>query len=382
MTGSAGVDEWIQRTTILVDVLRDVGVSIVGLVVLAAVVSLLVAVGYRWSTTRAPPAGASPFLGLATVACYLSYSFSRSGTFVDGVGPETAGSGAYLLTTFVLAGIVSGTGSQLGDRIAREVTGVPRIDADGDATAGIRSARLAVDVKLPDTVDDADGCRQVDTTVRKALANSTVRLPHDLSTEERKRRIEGHVVRDYDVDYADATMAEDGTVDRLIVGRRFAGLGSMLPPKTVAMAIRAVSAPDASLGDPIEIWSTGGTLIATGTLRTTNGAIATVIVDEDRASDLSPDERYRLLTRPDEATDGFEFASVLRSVGETIVSLSVTEDGPLDGEFVGWLPGRTIVIDRDGELCPLPEASETVQAGDDLWLLASPTSLSEFEHST
>ena len=382
MIATVRVDEWIHRTPVLVDLLREVAVSIVGLVVVAAGVSLLVALGYRWYTTRATPAGVSPFLGLAVVACYLSYSIGKAETFIGDVGPGTAGGATYLLATFVLAGIVSSAGSQLGDRIARQVTRIPRIAADGKSTAGIRSARLAVAVVIPAAIEDTEGYQQVDSEVRAALANSTVRLPHDLSVQDRKRRIEGHVVRDYDVDYADVTMAEDGTVERLFVGRRPTGLGSMLPPKTVAMAIRAVSPPDASLGDSIEIWSSGGDLIATGILRSTNGTVATVIVDEDRVPDLSPDERYRLLTRPTEATDGFEFASILRSVDETVVRLSVTKGGPLDGEFVGWLPGRTLVIDREDELRPVPGASETVRAGDELWLLASPASLSEFESGT
>ncbi|WP_230198746.1 TrkA C-terminal domain-containing protein [Halopiger djelfimassiliensis] len=293
-------------------------------------------------------------------------------------------SAGYLLATFLVGGTVAAAGSRLGDRIACQVTGLSRIDASGEAAAAVRSARLGVDLELPDTIDDAEGYRSVDTDVRRALSKTIVRLPHGLSTAERRERLERHIERDYEVSYADVTMDEDGAVDRVLVGRNSSGLGSMLPPKTVGIAIRGDPAPNASLGDPIEIWSTdgteeGGQLVATGTLRTTNGSVATVIVDAEHASELSADERYRLVTHPDEPTDGYEFASTLRTADETIITLTVDSDGPLAGEFVGWLPGRVLVLDRNDELFPLPEDNETLQSGDELWLLVTPTDLTAFD---
>lgn len=361
----------------LVDLLREAATVLVGTTVLAALVGLLVAAGYRWTTTRSPPAGVAVLVGLSTVGGYLTYAALGAGSLLPGVALAHQLSAGYLVATFLIAGTVAAASGRLGDRIACEVIDLPRIDAIGAAAATVRSARLAVDVTLPETIEDAEGYRPIGSTVRRELAGATVRLPHGLSAPRRRERIERHIEREYDVGYADVTIADDGTVERVLVGRQSSGLGSMLPPKTVAMAIRADSAPDASLGDPVEIRSTDGRrrLVATGTLRSTTGSIATVIVDVDRSGDLSPDERYRLVTHPDEPTDGHEFASALRTADETITTLTVESGGPLDGEFVGWLPGRVLVVDRVDELLPLPEDSETLRAGDELWVLAPPEDL-------
>ncbi|MFC6719123.1 TrkA C-terminal domain-containing protein [Natrialbaceae archaeon GCM10025810] len=364
------------------DLLREAAIGVTGSTLLAATVGLLTAVGYRWMTTRAPPAGAAAFLGLSFVASYLSWTIVAAGTLLEGVALDHHFGAGYLLATFLLAGIVSAACGRLGDRIALQVTGLSRIETRGEAAATVRSARLAVDVTLPDRVEDAEGYRPVEPSVRRALSASTVRLPHGLSPSERGERIERHLEREYDVGYADVRMADDGTVDRVLVGRRASGLGSMLPPNAVAVAIRADPSPNACPGDPVEIRSAQehdrGRLVATGTLRTANGSVATVIVDAERAADLSPDGRYRLVTHPDEPSDGYEFVSTLRTVDETVTAFAVETDGPLAGEFVGWLPGRVLVVVRDGDAVPMPDDSETLRAGDELWVLASPDALTAF----
>ncbi|MBZ6493612.1 hypothetical protein [Natrinema longum] len=359
------------------DLVRTAAIDVVGMALLAGIVGLLAAAGYRWATTRSPPAGAAVLLGLSTVAGHLTYTVLGANVFFDGIPLDHQFSAGYLLATFLLAGIVAAGGSRLGDRLSCQVADLSRIDASGEPAAAIRSAGLAVALELPEAIAEAEGYRSVDPSVRQALSEATMTLPHGLSTPERRDRIERRVERDYDVGFVDVTMADDGTIDRVLVGRRSAGLGSMLPPKTAGIAIRAECSPAASLGDPVEIRSTGDRdrLIATGTLRTATGSVATVLVDVDRVDDFAVDERYRLVTRPDEPTDGYEFASTLRTVDETVTTLSIDSDGRFAGEFVGWLPGRVLVLDRADELRPFPEDSETLRAGDDLWILAPPEDL-------
>ena len=361
----------------MTDLLREAAIGLVGSALLAAVVGLLVAGCYRWVTTRSPPAGTPVVVGLSMVAAYLTYRVFRSGKLVADVPLDHQSSAGYLLATFLIAGLVATAGGRLGDRIACQVTGLPRIDSSDRATALVRSGRLATDIELPETIEDADGYRPVTPSVRRTLAGATIRLPHGLSSADRRDRIERQLESDYDVGYANVTMDEGGTINRVVVGRRSTGLGSMLPPNTVAIAITADPSPDASLGDPVEIWSTQerSRLVTTGTLRTTSGSVATVIVDAENVPALSTDRRYRLVTRPDEPTDSYEFASTLRTVEETVVAMTVQPDGPVAGEFAGWLPGRVLVIDRDGEVLSLPADNETLREGDRLWLLASPADL-------
>ena len=362
-----------------VELLRSTVIAVVGTGLLAALIGLLTAASYRWATTRAPPAGVATVVGLSSVAGYLSYRLVESRAFFVGVPLDHQFSAGFVLATLFVGGTVATAGGRLGDRIACEVTAIPRIDGDGEAVASVRAARLAVAIELPDVIDDADGYRRVDPALRRAIAGSTVRLPHGLTAEQRRERLERHLECEYGLGYAAVELADDGSLERILVGQQSSGLGSMLPPETAAVAIRANCSPDASLGDPIEIWSTGDRirLVATGRLRTTADSVATVVVERDRVGDLAPDERYRVVTRPDESTDGYEFASTLRMVDETVVTLTVDPEGPLAGEFVGWLPGRVLLVDRDGEFYPLPADNETLQAEDELWVLGRPDDLTE-----
>lgn len=360
---------------------RQAAIGVVGMGLLAAAVGALAAAGYRWASTRSPPAGSTIIVGLAAVAAYLTIAALGAGELLEGVPLEGRASAGYLLTTMLVSGGTATAGSRLGDRIACQLLDLPRIDACGDAAATVRAARLAVDVELPESIETAAGHSPVEPSLEDALAGATVRLPHGPSTAARRDRLERHIERDYGIGHAAVTMADDGTVDRVSVGRRSSGLGSLLPPGTVAVAIRADPSPDATLGDPVEIWSTDGRrrLVATGTVRTTNGTSATVVVDADVAGDLDDDERYRLLTRPDDPTDGYEFASTLRAAEETVTTVHVDADSPMVGEFVGWLPGRVLVVDRDDDLHPLPPDNETLEAGDDVWVVAPSAELTAID---
>ncbi|RKD97605.1 MFS transporter [Halopiger aswanensis] len=386
------------------ELLRQASVGIVGLGLLSAVVAGLLAAGYRRVTTRGAPAGVAVGLGLSSVAGYLSYAVFATGTVFEGLPLEHPASAGYLLATFAVAGVVGTAGGRFGDRIARQVLDIDRIDANGEPASVVRAARLAVALELPETIDDADGYRAVDPAVRQELAGTAVRVPHDSSISERRDRLERHLERDYDLDYAAVTMASDGSIERVRVGQRQPGLGSLLPPSTVAVAIRTDPLPDASVGDPVEIWTSkpqehGRTaadereregqwdrhrerLVATGTLRASTGSVATVLVDADRARDLAADERYRLVAHPDETTDGYEFAAAVRTADQTVTTITVEPDDPLVGEFVGWLPGRVLVLERDGDRQPLPPDRRTLEAGDECWLLASPAGLAALEAET
>ncbi|AEH37407.1 hypothetical protein [Halopiger xanaduensis] len=388
------------------ELLRQASVGSTGLGLLSAVVAGLVAAGYRRVTTRAPPAGVAVGIGLSAAAGYLSYTVFASGALFEGIPLEHRASAGYLLATFAVAGVAGTAGGRFGDRIARQVLDIDRIDANGEPASIVRAARLAVALELPGTIDDADGYRPVDSSVRRALAGTVIEVPHDSSISERRDRIERHLERDYDLDYATVTMAADGSVERVRVGRREPGLGSLLPPSTVAVAIRTDPLPDASVGDPVEIWTSesrerGRTtdderererrrdqdqaqerLVATGTLRASTGSVATVLVDAGRARDLAADERYRLVAHPDETTDGYEFAAAVRRADETVTTLTVEPGGSLVGEFVGWLPGRVLVLERDGDRQPLPPDRRTLEAGDECWLLASPAELAALEAET
>ncbi|THE66036.1 hypothetical protein D8Y22_03685 [Salinadaptatus halalkaliphilus] len=363
---------------------RTVAIGTVGSGLLAAIVGGFVAGWYRSRTKRAPPAGTVPMIGLAAVTGYWLVVAATTGSIVPGAPLEHQLSAGMLLATVAVAGVAGTVGGRFVDRLACQVGEIPRLEADGEPAAAVRDARLAVSLELPATIDDAEGYRPVDESTTRRLSGTTIELPHALSIDERRDRIERQLTADYDIDYTDVTMAEDGTVDRVLVGRHAPGLGTTVPPKTVGVAIRAECPSEASLGDSVEIWSTaaGGRLLATGTLRATDGSIATVVVDADRTPALADDERYRLVTRPAGPTGGYEFASTLHALEATVSTITVEPDGDLVGEFVGWLPGRVLVIDRDDDLLAVPETNEPLRAGDTCWVLAHPDELTDFDPTT
>lgn len=371
------------NTSELAQLVRAASVELFGMAVLAALAGLLTAIGYRWATTKSSPAGTPAVVGLSIAGGYLTYTMLTVETLFEGVQLDHQFSAGYLLATFLIVGAVAVTSGRLGDSIACNLFDYSQIDATGEAVAAVRSARLAVDIDLPETIDDAEGYRPVDEAIRRSIAGTTIRLPHELTIEQRRTRIENHLERDYDIGYADVQLAGDGSVEQVLVGRQPTGLGSMLPPHTVGVAVQADCAPDASLGDPVEIWTTGENrqLIATATVRSVSGSIATVIVDQNRVVALEPDRQYRLVARPDDPTDAYEFASTVREVNETVTSLTVDANGPLDGEFAGWLPGRVIVLDRDDELLPMPDDNTTLRPNDSIWLLVDPEKLTDLDLS-
>lgn len=363
------------------DLLRTTAVALAGTAALAALVAVVLSAGYRAVTTRSPPAAVVPLVALGTVTGYLTVTLLTADRLLEGVPVDHHYSAGYLLATVLLCGTAAVACSRLGDRVTCQVVDLPRIDADGDGADALRSARLAVACELPVSIDRAAGYRPVDPETRESIAGSIVRLPHGRSLASRRDRLETHLERAYDVDEARVELADDGSVERVLVGRRPTGLGSLLPPGTVVVGVRTQHPLAGGLGDPVECWSTGDEprLVATGTLHSSAGTVATVVVDRDRFGDLTATDRYCLVTSPEEPTDGHAFAGTLRTAEETVVAWTVESGGPLAGEFVGWLPGRVLVIVRGDDLLAMPEDSETLRPDDRLWLLAAPGPLAAFD---
>lgn len=363
------------------DLFRATAVALVGTATLAGLVSVLSSATYRGVTTRAAPDGVVPLVALGTVTGYLTGSLLVTGRLVEGVPPDHHYSAGFLLGTVLCAGSVAVACDRLGDRLACQITGRPPLTGDGDATDALRSARLAVVCAFPESIESLTGYRAVDAETRESIADTTVRLPHGLSTQERRDRLERYLERADGVDVATVELAADGTISRVAVGARATGLGSVLPPETVAVAIRTERPPAGGRGDAVECWSTDDQpqLVATGTLHSTIGSVATVLLDPDRVGDLSQHDSYRLVTGPDAPADGHALAGTLRTVDETVVAWTV--DDALAGEFVGWLPGRVLVIAREDEGLAMPAASETLQPGDRLWMLATPDALGTVDHA-
>jgi len=105
----------------------------------------------------------------------------------------------------------------------------------------------------------------------------------------------------------------------------------------------------------------------------------TLLVDEDDVAQLDQGEQYRLVTHPDRSSDLAEFIPVIRDVEETMTRVTVEADGPLEGEFAGWLPVSVPVIDRDDTPVPFPTERETLQAGDVAYVIGTPSDIARLD---
>ncbi|MHC3439434.1 TrkA C-terminal domain-containing protein [Natrialbaceae archaeon A-gly3] len=363
----------------LLELGREAAVSVFGLVLLATLVVVLVAVGYRRTTTRRLPIAIGVLTGTSVAAVWVVTRTIKTGSVVGHLPVDGPASSAVVSTALVLTGFAAVAGRHLGDLVACDLYDIHRLEANGDAASLLRSARVVVAVDLPDEVADVEGYEPIDESIQRDLEGTTVRFPRSCSLEERRDRLRGHVRREYGIDIVDVTFGENGTIDRLAVGNRQRGLADTLPSNTVAVSVRGLSSSRATPGDAVEVWTAGSNaeFVSAGTLRATTGEIATVVVDAENADAFEYERRYRVIVAPDGPDDAYEFVSTLRGVEETIEAVSVEPDGPFAGEFVGWLPGRVLAIERDEGLVPLPDDRETLQEGDDLWVLGGPATLEE-----
>ncbi|QSG12878.1 TrkA, K+ transport system, NAD-binding component [Halapricum desulfuricans] len=349
-------------------------VRILGFGLLAGVVTVLVAVVHRWYSRRRLAAGVGLLVGLSVPSAWLYVEAVTDGSLVSPTPLFHRASGAYVLGVFVAAAVASVVGRRIGDRIARDVYDIDDVNASGPAARLVRAGNLAVPVTLPDAIERLDGYEPVGEATRARLAGRTMLFPRRLAADELGDRLAERVREDFDVDHVHATVGPDGTVERFAVGTRPSGLSPRVPPGVGAVGIVADPPASVGAGDPVEIRDDRGDTtrpVATGSVRATDGDVTTVAVDADDASALDGDQ-YRLLVRPDGVDDARELAEHVWESDSTVTTVSVTAGSSMVGEFVGWLPGDVLLIERE-EPIPFPDDSVTLQAGDSLYVLGTPS---------
>jgi len=359
--------------------------QIVGYGLYASVTALGVAFIYRGYTTRALPVGVASLVGLSFVTISLNITAVLEPAIIGDTAKVHHATSAYLLGVFVSAVVNAEVGRRIGDHFACDVFDIERLDVSGAVAQLFRSANLLVTVELPETVEDLDGYPAVGAEAKRELAGRQMQFPRRLSDEELSSRLVTRLERDFGIGHAHVELTDDGRVASLAVGERPSGIGPSLPPGTVALAVRGDPSPDVSTGDPVEVWATEGDskrLVATGTVRATVGDVATVTVGTNVADAFEIDRTYRLVTRPDTASDVNELVATIWEADKTVAAVTVEDGDPLHGEFVGWLPVSVLAVERDGEPLPFPAENETLEVGDTVYVFGTPEGhyrLAEYE---
>nr|WP_305882999.1 TrkA C-terminal domain-containing protein [Halobellus rarus] len=374
---------------------------VVGLAVLAAILAALGAILYRWYTRDEIPAWLATLFGASGVAVYLN----AVGLFQRAVGSDPADvfdPTVVLVNAATLAAAiaVSPAGRAVGDRLATSVFAlVGTRELDTEVSRLVSNVGRIRAIELPEEADDVadiEGYEPVPGATKEELAGKTLLVPRNLRGEALRDRVVARIKEDYGVGYVDLELDDDGTVTKLGLGRRVAGLGTTLAPGFAAVAVRADPGAGASAGDAVQLWrrvdaSNGGGAnedgdsgrkparrVASGELRASTDDVATVILDETDAAALAPDESYRLLTLPTDPGAEREFTALLRAADETMVVVAVEADSALDGATLSDVAATVVAVRPPGSpIEAIPARSRVLTAGDELYVVARPERLRE-----
>jgi hypothetical protein len=368
---------------------------VVGLALFAAILAALGAILYRWYTREEIPAWLATLVGASGVAVYLN----AVGLFQRAVGSNPADVFDPMVVivnaaTLAAAIAVSPAGRAVGDRLITSAFAlVGTRELDTEVSRLVSNVGRIRAVELPEEADDVadiEGYEPVPSATKEELAGKTLLVPRNLRGEALRDRVVARIKEDYGVGYVDLELADDGTVTKLGLGRRVAGLGTTLAPGSAAVAVRADPGAGASAGDAVQLWQRvdssetddgdgrAATRVASGELRAATDDVATVILDEADAAALAPEESYRLLTLPTDPGAEREFTALLRAADETMDVVTVAADSDLDGATLGDA-GVTVVAVRTGggSTEAIPPRSRELTAGDELYVVARPERLRE-----
>jgi hypothetical protein len=381
--------------------LVSAGLGVLGLATLAATLAGLAAVLYRWYTREEIPAWLATLVGASGVALYLN----AVGLFQRAVGtgaPEIFAPTTVLVNAVTIgtAIVVSPAGRAVGDRLttsAFAVAGSRQLDTE--VSRLVSSVGRVRPIELPESaaeVDDIEGYDPVRPTIKAELAGKTLLVPRHLRGESLRERVVTRIKEDYGVGYVDLELDDDGTVTRLGLGRRVAGIGTTLAPGFAAVAVDADPGAGASAGDAVQLWrrvepaerdrpaedesveAGSAKRVASGELRAAGEDVATVILDEADAAALDPDERYRLLTVPTDPGAEREFTSLLGAADETMDVVTIEAGSALDGAALRTVPGTVAAVRAsDGPIEPTPPRSRELKPGETVYLVARPERLRE-----
>lgn len=357
-------------------------IRVAGLALLAGGVTTVATFVYRARVRTQFPEGATLILGLGVVAIYLNTRL----VFVQFIGADaeilTFSEAALNVTVFVVAGIASYGGRYLGDKAAVS----DKINWNWvrpNFSPIVRAAGRFISVTLPDEIDDIAGYDPVHEETKDALQGRTFDFPRGLTVAELQSQLVDRLKEDHHIGYVDVELSSDGTVDFLAVGQRPAGVGSTLPPKSAAVAVRADPPFSASPGDTVQVWqTTDGTeeRIGSGELRASAGPVVTVAIDEESAENVDPTLGHRLMTLSAESYPDREFAAMLRRGDETMDIVEVESESPLVGSSLGNLDVTVIAVrSATGEVNTIPKRAYVVQAGDGLFAIGRPEDLRKLE---
>ncbi|WP_306056153.1 TrkA C-terminal domain-containing protein [Natronococcus wangiae] len=370
----------VAQTDPALEALLDAFVRILGFCILAAGTAAAAAFVFRWYSADELAEGVGILVGITTVAIWLNTKTALQDAIIGTSRLLETETAVYTVIAFVASAIAADAGRRLGDHLARDAFALAAPRTIDDVGELVRSAGRVIAVELPETIEDVDGYDPVDAGIKADLAGETLLFPRRLTAGQLRERLIARLERDYGIGHVDVELATDGEIEYLALGSRPAGIGPTLAPGTVAVAIRADPAADASPGDAVRIWTRNGDgdafrCAAGGELRGTADDVATVAIDADEVRALEADAAHRLVTLPGTPDAERELVSALRAADETVTALTVAAGGSLEGATIDSLPTLVLAVDREDDAVALPSGETRLVAGDVAYVLGRPDAL-------
>ncbi len=361
--------------------------QIVGLGILSGAVAGAIAFVHRWYARERVPTGLAVLAGVGAVGISLGTWQTLQPFFTVGSRDVlTIPTATKNVASFVVAGLTAVVGARIGDRLTTNVavlSGATKLDDDVSRIVG--AVGHTVTVTLPEIIEDIDGYDAVSDETKEALVGSSFVFPRGITVTELRERIVARLEDDHGVGHVDIDLAPDGTVEYLALGSRVAGLGPLLVPGTVAIAIRADPAFSAGSGDFVAVWRQAddegrAERVTTGEIRGVADDVVTLAVEASDATKFDADEQYRLETLPRQSRPEREFVTRLQSADETMGVLTVGPESDLVGLPVGSLDATVVAVrPSDGAIETLPLRGRLLSAGDTVYVVAKPTELRRIE---
>ena len=358
----------------------------VNLVVFAGLSALAaggLTIAYRWYFKSLVPEGIAILAGVAAVALVVNTASLGAVVGQGSVDLFRPGVVFFNVVALGVSTVMAPVGRRLGDEVASglfSLIGVGELDAE--MSTMVRSVGRVTSVRLPTEIEDMESYDPVTETTKAELAGKTLVFPRRLTVDELRSRLVARLKEDYGVGYVDVDLTADGTVDYLAVGSRAAGIGPTIASGMVVVAIRADPPNNAASGDQVQVWSTDEPpeRLTSAEIRGVSGDIVTLAVDEADAALLSPTAQYRLLTMPAEPQADREFATLLRSVDETMGTVTVAANSTLVGETAESVSATVLAIrPAGGSLSALPESTRQFEGDDTIYVLGRPDVIRQLE---
>lgn len=356
----------------VLDALLGVAIErVLGMAVLSTIAAGIVAAVYRGMTGQTIPTVYPLVVGIGAAGVWLNTASAL--VAVLGQEPAVFEGAATNVVALAAAAVGAVTGARGGDVLAPDVLALTgQRDLDREVSRVVRTVGRFTTVQIPKRIHDIEGDEPVDAAKKEELAGRELVFPRGLTVSQLRERLIDRIKRDYGIGRVDVEVTETGEITHLAVGRRVAGIGATLPPRTAAVAVEADPGFDASPDDRVQAWEQrdGRTEpVTSADVRAVDGDTVTLALGTSQARTIDQSTPHRLVTLPSRERPDREFAALLRAAHETMEAITIEASAPLTGLPVGALKPPVVALQRGESTTTLPPAEQELAAGDTVYVV-------------